>query len=562
MKEMQEKSFPVYLMAKGEIAATTTLPTEGEKGVDVFGKDIEPAFGGKVFEAGDNVKYEFDIERIVYSAEKLGYLIKDENTMHVISPIWISEDELSAYFIKLPTINSVQKEIKEDELKELVDECKIIVNDFSDLLHLINGYLKDKKDNFELIKIAQGRPPKNGQDAKIEFFFDKDVGPGKIKEDGSIDFREIERGDTTKENQLVAVKYLPKEGTSGVTVTGNELPANNGKDKILEGLNNIRIVKQKEKLLYYSAIEGIVDLVGDYGISVNKNFEIDGNLDYKTGNISFAGNVHIKGSVQPGFNVVAEGDVLIDGSVSNKSAVHSGGNIIIKEGIHGKDELYMKAKGSVTVPFIHGANIEADGDVIVQEYIINSVVKTKGSVYTPSLNEKAVGKGMIMNSEIYALKSVIAKKIGSEVAGNTKIISGIDTKFETNVKKMQSNLQMCDQGIKRLTESLRVGYNDVEKLKLLLKKLHPSRQKPIIEMFKKLNELVKFRKVISGKITSLQNQVEEIPFGVEIIVRNTIFPNVLIQIGNQKIKTESELNRVKYSLHDNGKNIKITKLKS
>ena len=37
-----------------------------------------------------------------------------------------------------------------------------------------------------------------------------------------------------------------KEGSSNVTVTGNELPDNNGKDKILEGLNNIRIVKQKK----------------------------------------------------------------------------------------------------------------------------------------------------------------------------------------------------------------------------------------------------------------------------------------------------------------------------
>ena len=81
-------------------------------------------------------------------------------------------------------------------------------------------------------------------------------------------------------------------------------------------------------------------------------------------------------------------------------------------------------------------------------------------------------------------------------------------------------------------------------------------------MFKKLNELVKLRKIISKRITSLQIQVEELPLGSEIIVKDKIFPEVLIQIGNQKIKTDSELNMVKYSLHDNGKDIKITKLKS
>ena len=562
LEEMDEKSFPVYLLNKGEIAATTTLPTEGEKGVDIFGRDIEPDFGCKVFEAGGNIKYEFDIERVVYFAEKFGYLIDDNNTLHVVSPIWISEDELSAYFIKLPIINSFQKEFKEDDLMELVAEYNIIVDNSSDFLYLINEYLREKKDNFELIKIAVGNPPEKGQNAKIEYFFDKDIGPGKIKEDGSIDFRDIERGDTIKGNQLVAVKYLSKEGTPGFTVTGKVLPAQNGKDKILEGINNIRIVKQKEKLLYYSTIEGIVDLVGDYGISVNKDYEINGDVDFKTGNVSFDGNVHIHGSVQPGFNVIADGDVLIAGTVSNKSSVCSGGNIIVKEGIVGKDELNIKAKGTVIVPFIHGANVEADGDIIVKEYIIGSVVKTKGNVYTPALDKKTIGRGMIMNSEIYALKSVVANKIGSEVAGNTKVITGLDTEFESNVKKMQANLQMCEKGITKLSESLRVGYNDVEKLKLLLKKLNPSRQKPIIEMFKKLNELVKLRKIISKRITSLQIQVEELPLGSEIIVKDKIFPEVLIQIGNQKIKTDSELNMVKYSLHDNGKDIKITKLKS
>ena len=127
---------------------------------------------------------------------------------------------------------------------------------------------------------------------------------------------------------------------------------------------------------------------------------------------------------------------------------------------------------------------------------------------------------------------------------------------------MQENLKMCDNGITKLSETLRIGYNDVEKLKLLLKKLHPSRQKPIIEMFKKLNELVKLRKAISGRITILQKQEEEFPFDAEIIVRDTIFSKVLIQIGSQKLKTETELRLVKYSMQENGKDINITKLQS
>ncbi len=560
LKELEEKSFPVYLMSKGEIAATTTLPTEGRKGVDIFGKEIESTFGVKVFEVGDNVKYEFDAERISYFAERCGYLFNDNNTLHVISPIWINEDELSAYFVKLPTFNSFQKEFKEEDLKELIEDSNIILNNTSDLVYLINEYLKEKKGKFELIKIAEGYPPEKGHDAKIEYFFDKDVGTGDMKKDGSIDFQTIERGDTIQANQLIAVKYLATEGALGVTISGKRLPAINGIEKSLEGLNNIRIVKQKKKHLYYSTIEGIVDLVGNYGISVNRNYKIDGDLDYKTGNVSFDGNVHIKGSVKSGFNVVVDGDVLIEGSVSSKSTVHSGGNIIVKEGIVGKNDLYIKAKGSITVPFIHGANVEVDGDVIVKEYIIHSVVKSRGSVYSPAFNKKAIGRGVIMNSEIYALKSVVANKVGSEYAGNTKIFTGIDTKLESKVKKLQFNLKVCDNGISKISDSLRIGYNDVEKLKLILKKLNPSRQKPIIEMFEKLNELLKFRNSISEKISILRSQIDEFPFDGEIVVRDMIFPEVLIQIGESSTKTESVLNLVKYSLSDNGKDIKITKL--
>jgi len=70
-------------------------------------------------------------------------------------------------------------------------------------------------------------------------------------------------------------------------------------------------VVQNKKVVLYSKIDGAVHYDGNK-ISVSNHLEIDGDVDFKTGNIIFDGYVTIKGTVTDGFYVEATKDIEIN----------------------------------------------------------------------------------------------------------------------------------------------------------------------------------------------------------------------------------------------------------
>jgi len=100
----------------------------------------------------------------------------------------------------------------------------------------------------------------------------------------------------------------------------------------------------------YALKSGAVHYEGDR-ISVSNHLEIDGDVDFKTGNINFDGFVTIKGTVADGFSVVAVKDVEILGTIgigSVKEVVSKEGSIYIKGGIAGKNKAVIRQKRMFT----------------------------------------------------------------------------------------------------------------------------------------------------------------------------------------------------------------------
>ena len=85
------------------------------------------------------------------------------------------------------------------------------------------------------IKIATGKPPQPGIDARIEIHFEKDaLKAGAIDESDRIDFKD--RGEIlqVKEGDLLAVKIPSREGLPGRDVCGGTVPPSLPKDMDLE----------------------------------------------------------------------------------------------------------------------------------------------------------------------------------------------------------------------------------------------------------------------------------------------------------------------------------------
>lgn len=114
-------------------------------------------------------------------------------------------------------------------------------------------------------------------------------------------------------------------------VFGKALPPRSVKNKVLEYGRNISI--SEDGLHLFSDVTGHVSLTGGK-VFVSDVYEVQADVDTSTGDINYAGSVHIHGSVRGGFVVTSRGDIVVDGSVED-AMLQAGGDIIVQCGIQG-----------------------------------------------------------------------------------------------------------------------------------------------------------------------------------------------------------------------------------
>jgi hypothetical protein len=510
------------------------------------------------------VRVAFEEGHINYYAEKFGYLENDAGTLTIHPPFWISEDGMEAYYVGLPVFSGALKKVTADEIYDELYELGIKYGVITETIEeVIKTREKGENNTLTLLRIAVGDRPKKGEDAQIELFFEKDSQPGKILENGRMDYREIESIKTVKKNQLIAVKYPAMEGASGKNLKGEIIPAPPGDSKPFNAVNNIRVVQSKDKTLYYSTIEGRVVLVGDSGISVNQVFEVKGNVDFSTGNVEFNGDITIKGAVMPGFKVKAGGDITVNGIVNQGVELISDGNIRVKQGVLGRNnDTRLKAKGKIEAQFIQNAVIEADSDIIIKDYIMNSLIKAKGMVITPDKESSARGTGTIVGGEVIAMKGIIANSIGSEYAKMTKICVGIDYECDVKIRNFAKAIEYCNREILKLSKVLRLGFMDIKVFREKIAKLPQDKQRPFLEAFKKLGDVNKLKQEVLNKQKQMAKDTDELAQNAFIIVKKDLFPKVHIQIGETKLLNDKQQSGLKLKENSSHKKIDIFPLQA
>lgn len=223
------------------------------------------------------------------------------------------------------------------------------------------------------VPIAIGQPAVNGKDGRIVLTVDMEEDRKPLeKEDGRVDYKELVRLHNVRKGQLIA-KVIPAEnGVSGRTVTGEELPFRAGKEAHFKVGKNV-VVDQEETSMY-SAIDGLVTLTDKGKINVFPVYEINGDVDYSTGNIDFVGTVVIRGNVLTGFTVKSAGDIRVVGGVEGAELI-SGGSIEITGGIIGYNKGLVSAGKNVKVSFIQDGNVVAGEDIIVSQSIMHSSIR-------------------------------------------------------------------------------------------------------------------------------------------------------------------------------------------
>lgn len=298
----------------------------------------------------------------------------------------------------------------------------------------------------EMITVAEGTQPVNGQNGRVQFYFklEKDKKPA-ILEDGTVDFRNLNLIESVEKGKVLCTLVPPQPGIPGITVTGSELPAINGKEAVLPKGKNVVASEDGQSLI--AEIDGQVSYI-EGKVSVFANYEVPTDVNNSTGNISFTGNVIVKGNVLSGFIVEAGGNVEVWGVVEG-AVIRAGGNIVLRRGMQGLGKGILESGGDIVARYIENSIIIAKGN-ITSEAIMHSNVKCGNKL------ELTGKKGLLVGGISRVGKEISAKVIGSYMATVTEVEVGVDPSLKERYKEVREDIRLMEEDLKKADQAIAV----------------------------------------------------------------------------------------------------------
>lgn len=429
----------------------------------------------------------------------------------------ISEDKMEASIFIIPGFKRVLPTI--DKIKQALFNSKIVYGiDEKAILSVIQ-----EQKLFTEVVVAHGKQPVPSKDASVEFLFPP---TGFLYErpqgDEKFDPASLYKIFTCKSGDILAIKKPPEYGQDGITVTGEIIKVKKPKDINLSSFLGQNVAISEDNLKIVASCDGQPYLENSK-VSVRNLLLIDKDLGYDTGNIDFNASVVIRGNAEGPFKIRAKGDVLILG-ILGEVEVNCGGSLRVQGGVFGRGKGVINVGKDFAAKFVSEAQIFCGGNIIVEDYIMNSMVICAGDV-------KVFGKGVISGGTLKAAGNVEASELGSIANIRTEIIVGIYYEQESKYAQLQKTMMEIMKRLNVLSSSETSVRNQLlqtkdttkrESLKTLLGKIQEAKF-----VFEK--QLHRARNAIN--IMRHNIQVDKLRFGARIKVRKACHGNVKIQIG-------------------------------
>lgn len=512
----------------------------------VFLTVYPPADKGKKVEAKDVIdrlvrkqakNFNRDIvELVVREADKTPVKIaetQDEIRVDVTANAILSPDRMKGYITFNPPDNGNMMSL--EEVLDVLSKNGIIYGINRTNLETIVKYPVFN----EMICIAEGTPPVNGQNGKVEFHFDiKKESKPTILEDGRVDFRELNLIESVVQGQKLCTLIPPIQGTPGRTVSGTDIPALDGKPAALPKGRNVSVSPDGMNLV--ANISGQVSYL-DGKISIFATYEVPADVDNSTGNINFVGNVTIRGNVLSGFILEAGGNVEVWGVVEG-AVIKAGGDIVLRRGMQGMGKGVLVSGGDIIARYIENSNVEARNN-IKSEAIMHSNVKCGNKL------ELSGRKGLLVGGSCKVGKEIAAKVIGSHMATVTDIEVGVDPTVRERYKAvkdeiatMETDIRKAEQAIAILKKFELAGALTPEKQEIMAKSVRTK-----VFYSNKLCEL-------KEEMAQMEAKLQQESYG-KIRCYNFIYPGTKVAIGTCMMFVRENLQYC--SLYRDGADIRV-----
>lgn len=498
-------------------------PKEGGKPVDI--KEVIAYLDRKNYN-----KYDLkDVNRAVNTTQESEEVyIGEWNGLYEneMMEVNVSSDKMLAFCRFYPPSNNGKLLSMEDIISDLKMQ-KIVVGIDDDE---IKKFLEERKYCTNYI-LAKGVPPVNGTDAKIEYFFNTNPNlKPKKNEDGTVDYHELNTISRVEEGQLLAKLHEAVKGQPGQDVFGVAIPARQEKNLKLEFGNNITISEDKTEI--YSQVTGHASLVQGK-VFVSDVYEVPADVDNTTGDITYNGNVSIKGNVKSGFSVKAKGDIIIDGVVEG-AILSAGGQIIVKRGIHGMNKGKVEAKGNIITKFIENATV-VSGGFIEAGSILHSQVSAANEVRVSGK------KGFVTGGVIRAASLVEAQIIGSDMGTITRVEVGVDPEMKERYNSLHKQILDIGKEMEKWKPIL-VNYSERVAKK---EKNNPETVVQVQSVAKKYKEKQEELAKIREEFIGIHEQIQ-LETGAKVKVNGSVYQGVSIAISDVSYNVKGTISYSKF----------------
>ncbi|TFG62204.1 MAG: DUF342 domain-containing protein, partial [Spirochaetales bacterium] len=391
-------------------------------------------------------------------------------------------------------------------------------------------HLEDHPVYKKPVLVAEGTKPINGKDARIVYNFETDTQKVKLKEkDGKVDFKELNRIQNVVEGQILAKKIPADEGTDGRTVTGKLLPAKTGRDIEFGIGKNVKLAADKASIL--AQCNGQVLLTGGK-VNVEPVFVIQGDVNMKSGgNIVHLGSVIVHGNVEDGFKIKASGNIEVLGTVG-KSLLDAEGDIIVHQGVTGKNEGKIICGKTLWSKFIENSIIDAGDSVVASDGIINSQVDANRRIICLGRGKRA----KIVGGRIRAAEEITAESFGSVSGGETILEVGYDPKTKARLAEVETRKAELD----KVLDEVNLNIQTLLKLKKAKKQLPEDKEAYLRELGAKKAEYDKESAFLVEEMANMQAYLSSLKSKGKISAAKQVFPGVKIFIKDAYLEVRNE----------------------
>lgn len=408
--------------------------------------------------------------------------------------VWISEDQLECRCSYVP--HGQGRMMTRDEL-----------NDFLALSGVTEGFLAEALDEFAvkaaagqalgMVLVASGIPPLPGKDGWLSYTAQPSVIiVHVVDETESIDLHNVQSFFNVMPGDEIGCIIPPEQGIPGRSVSGHAVEPRLPKPLNIKIKENICTSDDGMRLVANAA--GRV-CTGSGEISVEQEYVVAGDVNFRVGSIVFNGYVEVRGDILDGFNVTAVKGLRVSGNIG-ASTIKSDGDIVFC-GMDGMEKGTIACGGSITADFMHDcALVECAGNVNVDVELHNCHVKTLGRI--------VVNKGAISGGSYTALGGMETRKAGTASSIRTTLRAGFD-------------------------------YRDIPELERITVELeHNTAQMAKSSMFQDLGVLREARAELTEKLLAIRSQSAGMS-NPKINVTSILYNNTFIRLGlNAKEKAE------------------------